>query len=333
MGTWEFIAQDVTIVYNPDNLTIGVGNKKKPLFKTLVIQKVGKHNIQYHISYDGRGGDTYRLLNDTTLFTRNYLDSTLIFYNEKNKTLRFSETKNDFIGLREHYLPEYKRIRYDEIIQHATEDNFFDFDISHYQSGNLKDGLPGEWLLPFRISPSFIKKKRIQLLELDIQSIEPRGVLLDTLHKKAKIEFNAGGHITKVTVIYENGREVYWSFIRRDDAFSSLAAIERFAPDTVRRKEGLREKETHYYDEDEWPVNHYGEKVVYPIEWKMYDSHLPLMWLDKHFKVGGEFLYDGQRLTRMFTLQNEERVIPISFVYDKDGVLTKVVWFYGKVDK
>jgi hypothetical protein len=332
VGIWNFIARDVDIVRNPDNLDFFKKGqtKKEPLFKTLRVRKLGKYNVQYYVQYNNRGGETFQVLNDTTLYAISY-DTTFLLYNPKTERLKFSETRNDFIGLREHYLPEFERVTYDHIDQSPLpNENFFDFQISHYQSGNLKNGIPRSRLLPFRISPSFIKKRNIRQLVIDIETIDQRGAWYDTARQQAKIEFDAGGHIKKVTTIFEKGFVIYWNFSRRNDAYSSLASIERFAPDTARRRIGLKETETYYYDIDEWPADQAGRKIVDdPLQWTMLDQYLPLKCSSVHLKDGLEFVYQDQQLVKMFILQGEERKTPASFVYTDDGVLRKIVWRYG----
>jgi hypothetical protein len=325
VGTWTYIEEDIDL-YPPNGDYIpsqSRGRKKEPLHKQLRIQKIGKHSVYYHVIPDNRRGGMFKYLNDSTLFEKNSFDTTLLHYHLSDRTLQFSRERNNFLGIHDVYFPKFKRTAYDEVSQiPLTTENFFDFDISNYQSGNINNFVPGRRILPFRISRSFISKRNMTELSIDIRLVQPELHRYDTTGCQARFNFNADGYLKKLTCIYRDGQE-QWDFIRRNDLNQSLSQIDFSSSDSTSRP-----NRTYYYDIDEWPVDGNGSKLIDRVfEWQMLDAYVPSKFSLPRLNSFVEFKYDDDHhLTEMILFENDKRRGSISFLYDNDGVLTNVNW-------
>lgn len=322
-GTWKYIKEDIDLYpANGDYRPSSYQRKKEPLYKELQIRKIGKHEVYYYVIPDGRKGFVFKQLNDTILYEKSGNDTTLLLYHPRDQTLQFSTEKHNIIGVHDLYFPKFSRTDYYDIQQTPlTTENFFDFDISNYQSGNIRNFVPGRRLLPFQISHAFISRRKIKNLTIDIRLVEPNHKSYDTSGFKAKLIFDRGGYLQKVSCIFSEGQE-HWSFTRRNDSRHSLLKIEFTTSDTTRKSK------TYYYDIDEWPVNNDSAKIVdEPVEWQMLDLYVPSKFSLLRSKASAEFKFDGHHyLTDMILFETEKKRGSISFVYDKDGTLTNVNW-------
>jgi hypothetical protein len=321
-GAWDAIEKSVPLSTDPD-LPRSRQRFARPLFKKMEIRKLGKVDVQYHVLLDDdRVSLTFRKLNDTTMYNLSG-DTILLIYNPKNKTLKFSETSNNFIGIRSHYFPDFRRSKYDVLQQELTSDTFFDYDIAHFQSGNINNFVPDRRLLPFRISPRFIKDRAIGELEITICLIDhkPKAIPADTANYYTTIEFNPEGHIQQITGKMKGGRE-QWLFERRNDDTNSLKRITYTnSADSLRVKEYL-------YDNDEWLVDPYGQKVLPAIPvWELGPNDLPSKLTLKNKNAWVEFEYTGNDLTRM-KLYDDDKREEIDYIYS-NGILTHVNWATG----
>ncbi|GAA0894730.1 hypothetical protein GCM10009122_44110 [Fulvivirga kasyanovii] len=291
--------------------------KRKPEFKILKIRRLGVSAFNYDVCLDNKRVGAFRVLNDTLLFNRSHSGDTIFLsLNNKTKTCKFSGSGFDEIdiwGLT--YNPRFERIKY-EMLTQKTDNNiaFFDYNILHYQSGNPNNYVPWQRLLPFRISDKFIKERNIKELTVLFRLIKKR----DTIEYTGFFQFNSFGQVVKIIGQTEKGEQESWLFERRDDKENSLRKMVYLNGNN---------SETYLYDEDEWPIDKWGQKIIkYGNTWKMLNDYLPSkLIIDENF-AATEFLFGtGSQLQKMNLIEDEYKVGNITFEYNTK-ILSRVTY-------